>query len=817
MTFTHIRKRPTSIAVALSAAVLSGCGGGSSVDSASPAANAANGNSVTEISADKRAQALLDQMTLSQKLDMVHGYGMPNLANQDKYRDTYVVPKDAIQTGAGFIRGIPSLGIPDTNFADSAISVAVPKARVTSFPSNIALAATWDTDLAYTYGKRIAIELRQLGFTTGLGGGINLIRDPRLGRTFEYMGEDPVLAGELVAQRTIATQSQKVIATIKHYAMNGYETNRFVSNSIVDEQTMRETELLGFEIGIIKGQPGNVMCSYNLVNGVYACENPLLLNQWLKREWGYKGIVQSDWGATTSSANAANNGLDESQPGQAAEDTPVPSTLASFFGSHYFLKALSDAVAQARVPVARINDMVLRRLRTLISVGVMDSPPTQRAAVVSDEDGGNRDALMVAENAMVLLKNDVAAGDGAPVLPLRAGAVKRIAVIGGYADVGVLAGTGSGGSQPLTNNAVTECREILGSLYAGCPMFLPSSPLAAIRAKFPNASVSFASGLDAEAAAKEAAAADVAIVFAGQWQNEGTDVPDLALPSPATDISGVFKYDQNALIAAVAAKAKRTVVVLETGGPVKMPWLGQVHAVFAAWYPGVQGHNALANLLAGDANPSGKLPVTFPVSEADLPQPKMPTNLAPLVGLDIFPLLAEAPVKASLDGRGGPGTYDRIRSVYYNEKLMLGYKWYDANRIKPLFRFGHGLSYTRYKYSDIEAQATRDGDVSVSFTVANTGARAGKEVAQVYASLPAGVPGNPQPPQRLVGWSRVALEPGESKRVTVQVPKKYLSTWDAQTRHAWLLNPGAYGLRVSDSSDTASPNSLNTSISIAAN
>ena len=817
MTFTQIIKKPGGVAVAVAIAMLGGCGSGSGIDAASQAATANTGNTVTDTSADGRAQTLLNQMTLAQKLDMVHGYGMPNLANQDRYRNEYDVPKEAIQTGAGFIPGIPSLGIPDTNVADSAISVAVPNARVTSLPSNVALAATWDTELSYTYGKRIAIELRELGFTTGLGGGINLTRDPRLGRQFEYMGEDPILAGEMVAQRTIATQSQKVIATIKHYAMNGYETNRFVSNSVVDEQTMRETELLGFEIGIIKGQPGNVMCSYNLVNGVYACENPQLLNQWLKKEWGFKGVVQSDWGATQSTVNAANNGLDESQPGQARPDSSVPDSLKRFFGSNYFMKPLSDAVAGLLVPAERINDMVLRRLRTMIAVGIMDSPPAKRASVISDEAGGNRDALTVAENSMVLLKNAIAAGDSAPVLPLAGGSVRRIAVIGAYADVGVLAGTGSGGSQPLTNNAVTECREVLGSLYAGCPMFLPSAPLDAIRKKFPGAVVTFASGRDAEAAARDAAAADVAIVFAAQWQNEGTDVSSLALPSPATDHSGVFNYDQDALIAQVAAKAKRTIVILETGGPVKMPWLNDVHAVFEAWYPGVQGHVALANLLAGDANPSGKLPVTFPASEADLPQKNMPTDLAPLVGLDIFPVLAEAPVKAALDAKNGAGSYDKIRSVYYNEKLMFGYKWYDANNIKPLFRFGHGLSYTTYSYSDLSAQTDGSGNVTLSFTVKNTGARAGKEIAQVYASLPAGVPGHVQPPQRLVGWSRVALEPGASKRVTVSVPKKYLSTWDAQTRHAWLLNTGTYGFRVADSSDLASTNALTTTVALSGN
>ena len=246
MTFPHLRRRSGIYLLAMTSAVLVACGGTSqSPTTADTVAN--TGISIPESAADRRARELLAQMTLPQKLAMVHGYGMPNLANQVGNRDFYVVPAEAVQAGAGFIPGIPALGIPDTNIADSAISVSMPRSLVTSFPSNVALAATWDNDLSYLYGKRIAIELRELGFTTGLGGGINLARDPRGGRLFEYMGEDPVLAGELVTQRTIGTQSQKVIATIKHYAMNGYETNRFISNSIVDEQTLRETELLGFE------------------------------------------------------------------------------------------------------------------------------------------------------------------------------------------------------------------------------------------------------------------------------------------------------------------------------------------------------------------------------------------------------------------------------------------------------------------------------------------------------------------------------------------------------------------------------------------
>lgn len=712
-----------------------------------------------DAAADQRAAALVAQLTNDEKLQLVHGTGLPALDLGGPF------PADALN-GASYIPGVPRLGIPAVSSADSAGGVNVKNARVTALPAPVALAATWDPALAGTYGTRIALELRALGFAEGLGGGVNLAREPRNGRTFEYMGEDPVLAGTLSAARTQATQAQKVIATIKHFAFNDQETNRMTIDSVVDERTMREAELLAFEIGVKDGQPGNVMCSYNKLNGVYACENPYLLTTVLKNEWGFKGVVQSDWGATHSTVAAVQAGLDEEEPG-AADDNNAP--LGSFFNTK-----LRAALQAGSVSAARLNDMVQRKLRTLIRIGVMDAPPKPGGAI--DEAAGNADALAIARQSAVLLKNAAAPGDAQPVLPLAAGALKSVVVIGGHADAGVLSGGGSGAVPAIDGNAVTTCQQPADTLFGGCATWYKSAPLAAIRAKAPNAAVSYLDGTDANAAASAAAQADVAIVFATQWQTEGLDLASLSLPDAKADPYNQ-QYDQNALIAAVAAKAKRVIVVLENGSPVLMPWLANVHGVLEAWYPGAQGGQAIADLLFGDANPSGRLPLTFPKQEADLPQPAIDPS--------------------------------RTQTVYA-EGLAYGYRWFDAKAIEPLFPFGYGLSYTTYALSALSARADAAGNVTVGVTVTNTGARAGAQTVQIYAALPASLG---EPPKRLVGWTKVVLQPGEARTVSVAVPAQRFAVWDANA-HAWRIAAGSYGLSAAASS--RDPQAQSTTVTLAA-
>ncbi|MFC5473356.1 beta-glucosidase family protein [Paraherbaspirillum soli] len=731
-----MQRRYFSLLIAACAAgLLAACGDG-------------GGNAASAFSADavanRRAQSLLAQMTLDEKIQMVHGVGM------------YTSP---IAGGAGFIPGIERLGIPDFSTADASSGVNVVNAGATAMPAPLALAASWDGDLARQYGALIGTELRALGFAEGLGAGVNLAREPRNGRTFEYMGEDPLLAGTLSAQRTIGTQQQKVISTIKHLALNNQETNRFTSNSIVDERTMRELYLRAFEVGVKDGQPGNVMCAYNLVNGIKACENPYLMTTVLKNEWGFKGVVQSDWiFAVTDTVRAANAGLDEEQPGS-SDDAVGALGLPT-----YFNQRLKAAIQNGSVPMARLDDMVFRRLRTLYRIGIMDAPP--RSGGTIDGASGNALARQVAAQGMVLLKNDAPAGASVGALPLDAAAVKSVVVIGGHADAGVLTGGGSGGSLTQVGNPV-PCAQPSAklppeNLMSACAAYFKSAPLAAIRAKMPNASVTYFDGNDAAAAANAAQNADVALIFATQFTSEHMDLPSLSLPGVASDPANQT-YDQNALISAVAARNKRTVVVLENGTAVTMPWLAGVSAVLAAWYPGIQGGAAIADVLFGDVNPSGKLPLSFPVSDSDLPQKQISAT-------DL--------------------------NVTYSEGLKMGYRWYDAMQIAPLFAFGHGLSYTTFAYSNLQIANDAGGNPTVSFTLKNTGARAGAEVAQIYAQLPLSAG---EPPQRLVGWQKVQLAPGESKQLTLVIDNERLAIWDVVGKK-WQVRSGDYTLYVGTSS-----------------
>lgn len=812
----------TSAMMISAAALMWGCGGGSSGNTTG-AGNAGSGQiilpglTVSDAEADQRAKTILAQMTLDQKIQLVHGHGMPNLLNSYMGLDgsnMYEAPKGSLPDAVSYIPGIPALGIPDNNIVDSGSGPNVPGQFVTGLPAPIGVAATWDPEMAKRAGERTGLESRTLGFATALGGaGINLARDPRNGRTFEYAGEDPILAGEMAAQRIIGTQSQQVMMSLKHYAMNGSETDRFVNNSVVDEQTMRETELLGFEIAVEKGNPAYIMCSYNRVNDVYACENDYLLKT-LKNDMGFQGMVQSDWGAQHSTVAAALAGLDEEQPGIERDDTGMPNGLRVFFGGGWFAKNLSDAITAGDVPMSRLDDMVFRKLRSMIITGVVDNPPPARQKI--DQSSGNRDAYKIAAASMVLLKNEAVGASATTPLPLTNMAGKTIAVIGMNADKGVLSGGGSGSSQPYHENQVKDCPATPTDLYPTCPVFLGEAPLTAIQKEFPGASIRYLSGEDLSAAETAAANADVTIVFAGAWGNEGTDNDNLSLPSPATDKTGTFTYDQDALIAGVAAKAKKTVVVLEAGSAVKMPWLDQVDAVLDAWYPGQQGAYAIADILSGDVNPSGKLPLTFPQDESDLVMPNLLFN----VGKNMSPIglmiqAMEPMLQPAIDAQMGAGTYWNMISVKYNEKLLSnGYKWMDANNIQPLFHFGHGLSYTNFSYSDISSAPAVDGSVNISFTITNSGKRNGAEVAQVYASLPANVPGHAQPPKKLVGWKKVELAAGASKNVTVNVPKKYISTWDVASTKSWVLTPGRYDFHVSDSADLTSANALSTSLTL---
>ena len=684
------------------------------------------------LSPDERAKLVVGQMTLDEKIQLVHGAGMANFGPPP---DPSIARSNG---GAGFVPGIPRLGIPDLNMADAAVGVTQGAKRgrySTALPSALAEAATWDSKIGYAYGALIGRELRDQGYNVSLGGGVNITRDPRNGRNFEYQGEDPILAGKMVAQFIRGVQDQHILGDIKHFAVNDQETGRYFVNAKLDKRVMRETDLLAFEIGVKEGKPGMVMCSYNLINGDYACENDYTLNQVLKKAWGFPGFVLSDWFGTHSTVKAALNGLDQEQPG------------SDFFGAE-----LKKAVEGGQVPAARLDDMVTRILRSLFATGVMDNPPTLR---VPDVMAGLELAQQVAEQGSVLLKNS----NGQ--LPLSAATVKSIAVIGSHADVGVISGGGSaqvdppgGSAVPPPPNAPPE-----GSVEAllNVHVWHRSSPLKAIRAKAPRAKVEFNPGTDPASAAALAKASEVAIVFVNQPASE------------AHDLSMVLEDNQDALVAAVAAANPHTIVVVENGGPILMPWADQVSGILETWFPGIRGGEAIANILFGTVNPSGKLPVSFAKNEADLPHP-------------VF--LPPGPKPGPLDGMTPPRPpFD----ADYTEGLKVGYKWFDAQDKAPLFAFGHGLSYTTFAYSGLKASGKE-----VSFTVQNTGKRAGAEIAQVYVGLPAAAQ---EPPKRLVAWEKVRLAPGQSKTVVLKLDPWFLSIFNA-AKDTWELLPGAYQVMV---------------------
>ena len=676
-----------------------------------------------DLSPDQRADMVVAQMTLDEKISFVHGPGGFQAAG----------PRS--NGGAGMIPGIPRLGLPDVQLADSAVGVRAAAERgryATLLPSTIAGAATWDLKRAYEYGELIGRELRDQQYNASLGGGVDLMREPRNGRNFEYMGEDPILAGKMLSEFVKGMQSQKVITDVKHYAFNDQETARNSYNVRMDKRTMRETDLLAFEIAITEAQPGMVMCSYNKLNGDWACENSYLLNDLLKKTWGFKGFVVSDWNATHSTAKAALNGLDNEQPGG--------DVSRSRFGD-----ALKKAVESGEVPMSRLDDMVHRIVRTESAAGIVDDPPKGR---VVDPFRGADTAQAVAEEGSVLMKN------AANQLPLNASLVTSIAIIGSHADTSVLSGGGSAQVDPPGGSA---------SRFGGPPVWFPSSPLKAIGKKAPKAKVQYNDGADPAAAAALAKASQIAIVFVNEPTSEGRDMRSLTLSNKQDDLVG-----------AVAAANPHTIVVLETGGPAAMPWINKVNAAIEIWYPGIRGAEALANLLFGDVNPSGKLPATFAKSDDDLPHPAVP-GMQP----------------ASAAGGPGGGRGMAGFDLDYTESLKVGYKWFDAENKQPLFVFGHGLSYTSFSYSGLKASMD-----SVSFTIRNTGRRAGAEIAQVYASLPEAAN---EPPKRLVAWEKVLLKPGESKFVTLKLEPKLLSIFSEQ-KDDWELLSGQYKFFVGGSS-----------------
>ena len=705
-----------------------------------PALPAAMGPAVTprpwldaSLSPDRRADLALRAMTRNENLSLVFGYFGTVMPSAH-----FTPPPQARSGSAGFVPGIPRLGLPPQWLTDAGLGVATQRASLyayrerTALPSGLSTAATWNAALAEKGGAMIAAEARASGFNVLLGPGVDLVREPRGGRSFEYAGEDPLLAGTIAGAEIRGIQSQHVIAVVKHYALNDQETGRTVLSADIAEAGARESDLLAFELAIEQGRPGAVMCAYNRVNGVHACESEWLLGRVLDGDWGFPGYVMSDWGAVHSTARSALAGLDQ-ESGYVFDSKP------------YFGAALKEALASGTVPAARVDDMARRILRSMFAVGVVDHP-IDRASAAIDFAADARVAEQDEAEGIVLLKN---AGD---VLPFPR-SMKELVIIGGHADRGVISGGGSSTVFPAGGNAVPG---LTTPGWQGPEVYLPSAPLGAIMGRVPQADIRYVDGNDIAAAARQAAQADQVIVFATQWAAEGLDV--------SLGLDG----NQNALIAAVAAANPRTVVVLETNGPVLMPWLDKVAAVLEAWYPGSGGGQAIAKVLFGDLDPSGRLPVTFPAALDQLPHPVLP----------------------------GTGVQDgQAFKVDYSAGAAVGYKWFQRRALQPLFPFGYGLSYTRFRYGDLRTQAA-GGQLTVSFKVTNIGGRRGTAVPEVYVGA---VSGGWEAPRRLGGWSKVRLSPGGSATVSVSVDPRLLATFD-ETHERWQRAAGTYRVWVGESS-----------------
>ncbi|WP_457417770.1 beta-glucosidase [Roseateles sp. P5_E7] len=690
----------------------------------------------------QRTELLLKAMTLEEKLLLLFGYAS---GDQLAQVDSTIIPgvnakevaAKVIPGSAGYIPGIPRLGIPAQYQADASIGVRNPYLERTSLPSSLATAASWDPRVTEAGGKMIGLEARLSGFNVMLAGGVNLAREPLNGRNFEYTGEDSLLAAEMGAGLIRGVQANHIISTVKHYLINAQETGRNIVSAQISEPAMRMSDALAFELAIEKSSPGSVMCSYNRINDVYACQNSFWQNKVLKGDWAYKGYVMSDWGAVHSTVQDANGGLDQ-QSGFPFDKVP------------YFAKPLRDAVDDGSVPLARIDDMARRILWAMFDKGVVDHPlKTGPIADAIDYAAHAQISQAAAEQSLVLLKNE------AGVLPLAPSAApKRVAIIGSYADKAVIAGGGSAVVTPIGGNAVPG----LGPGGWLTQVWQPSSPMKALQKQLPATQFAFDAGTNVDAAAKAAAAADVAIVFVHQWTAESLDAPSLSLDG-----------NQDAIVSAVAKANPNTVVVVESGGAVLMPWQKDVKGILAAFYPGAAGGEAIARILTGEVNPSGHLPLTFPASTAQLVRPQ-------------------------IGGKSdGP-----LFTVRYTEGAAVGYKWFDLHGHKPLYAFGHGLSYTSFELGGLKADQKANAPVTVKFAIKNTGNREGASVGQVYVRAPQNA--RWEAPRRLVGFGKLALKPGQTGTSAVTVDPRLLATFDESTGE-WVIAPGTYEVELGAGSD----------------
>ena len=704
----------------------------------------------TSLSPDQRADLLLAALTLDQKVAFMHGIG----------DDTGM---GFVGDHTGAIPPMPAIGFPGIHFTDGPIGVRQGGEPATLMPAPVALAASWDPAMAQQYGTVLGSEAHAKNNDVIFGPMINMVRIPQGGRDFETLGEDPYLAARIAVPEIEAIQNQGVMADPKHYVANNQETDREVTNAIVDDRTLHEIYLPAFEASVEQAHAATVMAAYNKVNGAYNTQNCPLLHGVLEGQFGFDGFVVSDYDSTYGQeVPSVNCGTDVELP--TGEGLPglggQPGSRAT--GGYDYLP---QDVTAGTVLTSTIDAAVHRVLRTLFRFGVFDRQPCPIANDINncspiDANADGLAARQVAEAGAVLLKNATPQAAAAPLLPLDTGRVTSIAVIGPAAATNAQGG-GSSATVPFTN----------------------VTPLQGITARAgPGIRVAYNDGSNAALAAAVAATSSVAIVVVADQMMEQVDRPclDLNCYSSASAGGATQATDQDALIEAVAVANPHTIVVLNSGAPDLMPWIGQVPSVLESWYGGEENGAAMASVLFGDVNPSGKLPVTFPLTETDT-------------------------------AANTPQQYPGVGEMaHYSEGVFIGYRHYDQAGTTPLFPFGHGLSYTTFSYSNLAiapaeactagAGATGTGPTraTVSFDVQNTGSRAGAEVAQLYLGFPMRS-AVPEPPKWLRGFQKVFLQPGQITHVTLPVDQRALSYWDT-THSQWTVQPGPFNIMVGGSS-----------------
>lgn len=650
-----------------------------------------------------KAKKLVSQMTLEEKTLLLSG---------DGWWKTHAIKRLGIQSifltdGPNGLRKAEANGL----------GQAVP---ATCFPTASALASSWDTGLAKRVGIALAEESQANDVQILLGPGINMKRSPLGGRNFEYLSEDPVLAGKMAASYIVGVQSQGVGTSLKHFAANSQEFERMANNSVVDERTLHEIYLTAFEIAVKEGKPWTIMAAYNKLNGVYASENPLLLKEILRKNWGFEGFVMSDWGAVNNRVSGVEAGLNLEMPGSGVVNQ----------------NELIKAVKEGKLSVATLDESVTELLAVLLK-----AKDSHKVGAKFNAEQHNALAREVGSESIVLLKNDD------QILPLDA-KKQKIAFIGGFAKMPRYQGAGSSQVNPIKiSNAFDEMKKYTGSNV-----------------------ITYAAGYENEEqtttelianAVKAAKDADVAVVFVGlpdSYESEGFDRKSIDMPAV-----------HNELVEAVAAAQKNVVVVLMNGSAITMPWLPKVKGVLEGWLGGQAGGGAIADVLSGKVNPSGKLSETFPQSINDTP-----TALG-FPGLNL--------------------------EAFYGEGIFIGYRYYDQRKITPLFPFGYGLSYTSFAYTDLNlstAAMTDTDSLTVSLKVKNTGKIAGKEVVQLYVSstdsttIHAG--------KELKAFIKLALAPGEEKTATFKLGRRDFAYYNT-AMHDWAVNPGTFKIRAGGSSD----------------